>query len=291
VKVGLGVHLDGFVFRVSLQPLVTVSGIVVDARTGTPLEGGMIELRGADGMPGPNSIPRRPLPQGAFRFDLLTVGSYQLLIYRRPGPDAAPFIHRLEAVSADIGDLKLSLPAGGRLTGKIIGPRTPGMASIRFMPSGSFVSSGTDIAPDGAFAIDGLAPGKWTIGFMGRPSDTHVTVLSIRQSGRPVFQIDVADGDNPPIEIETAEAFWVTGAVTGATGAPVENATVVFENAVRLLHQSRKDGVYRIALPAGDYKVSVWRTMPAPGPLPACPTAIPVRVTREVAGLNLVLCP
>jgi hypothetical protein len=33
---------------------------------------------------------------------------------------------------------------------------------------------------------------------MGRPSDTHVTVLSIRQSGRTVALIDVADGDNPP---------------------------------------------------------------------------------------------
>lgn len=279
-------------FRVKRARLVSAGGTVIDAKTGAPLKGGEIELRpGAKAPPG-DGIPRRALKEGTFRFDLLVPGTYQARVYRVPGLGAAPFVINLEAGPSDATDLRIVLPSGGRLCGRITGPRGPTMTSVSLMPAGSSGLSTTPIQADGSFCMDGLAPGKWRVAFLGRPSEEAVMVVSFRQAGRSLpHEVNVVEGDNPPLEIETARQFWVTGRAVDAAGQPVENAIVGFADARGLrANQSGKDGGFRIGIVAGEFVVSAWPKMPPRG-MNSCATSQVVRITGDLSGLIVAMCP
>ena len=291
IHVAKAMQFRGLEFRVTSQPLLSASGTVIDSKTGAPLENCEIELRPAGNAVFGDGIPRHPLKQGSFRFELLTPGTYQALVYRSAGFGAPPFVTKLE-IGVSVGDLRIVLSSGGRVSGKVSGPRNAGMTSLSLTPVGTYTSSVAQIASDGTFAFDGLAPGRWTIGFAGRPGDGPLTIVSIRQAGRSLGRaIDVVDGDNTPVEIETAELYWVTGTVVDQSGRPVENAIVVFDDGSRRFNQSGKDGNFQIGVIAQDFKVSAWQKAPPPSGAATCVNTQVVRVTRNLTGLRLILCP
>jgi hypothetical protein len=249
-----------------------------------------IELRPTGNVILGDGIPRHPLNQGSFRFELLTPGTYQTLVYRSAGFGAVPFVRNVE-VRGSVGDLRIVLPSGGRVSGKVKGPRNAGMTSLRLTPMGTYTPSAAQIASDGSFAFEGLAPGRWTIGFAVRPGDAPLTIVSMLQGGRSLARaIDVVEGDNAPVEIETAELFWVTGTVFDQSGLPVENAIVVFDDGGRRFNQSGKDGNFQIGVIAQDFKVSAWQKAPPPSAATSVNTQT-VRITRNLTGLKVTVCP
>jgi protocatechuate 3,4-dioxygenase beta subunit len=293
IPIAKGVQVRGVDFGVKRVPMVTVAGVVIDSRTGAPLENGKIELRPEDTISPSDAIPRVFLKDGAFRFDLVPPGSYRAYVYRSAAAGAPPFITTIEAGATGAADLRIAMPFGGRLTGTVRGPRA-GLRALHLTPTGSFVSASVEIDVDGRFTFEGLAPGKWTFGFQGGPSASRITIKSIRQGDRVLFPyVEVVDGDNPPLEVEFTEMLHVTGVVVDRSGKPVEQAIVMFygeEPSGRRFNFSGKDGNFDIGIAAGDFRVSAFRIMP-PRQMNGCDTTQPIHLTGSLTGLKLALCP
>jgi len=292
VHLDKGMRLTGMAFRVTTGPLYSASGTVIDAMTGAPLESGEIEVRLAGPIPPIDGRLRQQLIHGAFQLDLLSGGSYEMLVFRQLGIMTPAFKYELEVRNFDAAGLRIVLPSGGRLSGKITGPRDPRVAQLLLYSTESRTSANAPIAADGSFLVAGLAPGKWNIGFMGSPGGEPTSIASVWQSGKRLRSgLTVVEGDNPPVEIVLARRFWVIGGVIDQTGKPVEKAIVVFQNEDGLhAMDTGPDGHYRIGIIGGDFILTAWRKLPTPAIAKSCPTARPVLIKDDVSGLDAVLC-
>ena len=253
---------------------------------------------------------------GVFQFDLLTDGSYEMLVFQQAGIMKPAFKYELEVRNSDVAGLRIVLPSGGRISGKISGPRDPRMTHLSLYSQESHTSANAPIEADGSFLIAGLAPGRWNVGFMedggigsrrnaaglapgrwnvgfmGTPGGEPTTVASVWQSGKRLRSwLTVVEGDNPPVEIVLTRMFSAIGKVIDQAGKPVEKAVVVFQDAEGLRSmETGPNGNYRIGIRGGEFILTAWRKLPTPAIAKSCPTARPVLIQEDVSGLDVVLC-
>lgn len=144
--------------ELTLRPGLTLAGQVTDGR-GEPVSGALVEVAGAPPFPARSSGTSRP--DGSFHLGGLIPGSHRLTVSARgfvradlevtiPAHDPPPVVVRLEA--------------GCVLRGLFLGVDT---AELQGAEVGAVADDGTvltgSISRAGAYEIDGLRPGAWTV--------------------------------------------------------------------------------------------------------------------------------
>ena len=200
--------------EITLDPGVEVSGRVT--RGGEPVEGVAVFLTGGDA-----DARAQTGSDGAFRIADLAPGEL-VLAFRKP----SDFIQLTRAVTAPANDVEIELPAGGRVSGRVIEkssqqPVKTFTAGIGVMRSGTMrppvMQSFT--SDDGAFAFDNVPVGSQTL-IVSAPGLTTARV--------PNITIENGKGaDN--IEVALESGVRVSGRVTGPNDAAVAGARVRIE--------------------------------------------------------------
>ena len=226
--------------EIALEPGVAVSGRVT--RGGQPVEGvNVYTISGAAGEPVQTGAG------GTFRIDDLAPGEIRLA-FKKP----EDFIQVTRAVTAPSSGVNVDLPAGGRVSGRVIDKTTgqpvkafdaglsisrPGAAIMLVAPiMRSFTSD------DGTFVIDGV------------PAATHT--LAVSAPGyvmSRVPNVTVESGKNiDDIEVALESGVRVHGHVTGPDGAPLGGVLVRIDPALAT-HGAAMNDPYTLTDPDGEY--------------------------------------
>jgi RNA polymerase sigma factor (sigma-70 family) len=200
-------------------------------------------------------------PRGRFVFTDLAGGSYDLTLV------AAGWPARSIAIALEPGerreDLRLELPSGSSITGRVVGPAGEPLAgarvSVRLLRR---VHAPT--RADGSFELGGLAPGRYTlVAFPPDPLPAGALPLA------PAVASEVPAGASGVLLALSARDF-VEGFVLAANGDPVEHALVSatgeLEPAVEAA-LTDAEGRFRLeVVPQGArLDLRARRTEPAPG--------------------------
>jgi hypothetical protein len=226
--------------EIALEQGVAVSGRVT--RGGAPVEGvNVYTISGAAGAPVQTSA------DGTFRVGDLAPGEIRLA-FKKP----SDFIQTTRAVTAPAIGVNVDLPAGARVSGRVIDKATgqpvkafdaglsisrPGAAIMLVAPvMRSFTSD------DGTFAIDDVPAGTHTLA-VSAPGYVMSRVPNVSvESGKNVDNIEVAlDG-----------GVRVTGHVTGPDGAPLGGVLVRIDPMVAT-HGAAMNDPYTLTDPDGEY--------------------------------------
>ncbi|MEO8368079.1 MAG: carboxypeptidase-like regulatory domain-containing protein [Candidatus Solibacter sp.] len=212
VQVPAGSRLRNMDFRLRRTHLVEFAGRLVDITTGQPANGTVQLLGNIPGTSDPLWTKRSPGPDGAFRFSLLTPGSYKLAVFRGP----LPYIVPIELGKAGADDMRIPVPPLTTLTGrirvrdpKLVWTGTPGIKIRHHNGNSIGPTAPCLVQPDGDFECSEVPPGDFffDVELNQRVSTKYRTVrLAVseirfgRQDAlyRPVV---VAENGNPPIEI------------------------------------------------------------------------------------------
>ncbi|WP_292732944.1 fibronectin type III domain-containing protein [Microbacterium sp. UBA1097] len=216
--------------------LITISGVVTDAATDTPLVGAVVRLNAGDG-PGAEGPVALTDADGAFSAQLEGT-QYVHLTFETPEGELYVtaygwFDGRVDAGNAyDLG--RLGLDAGAELSGVL---------SVPEAPVGRFSASVTIFTPSGEYVAgwyDDAAPGSAVPWSVVVPGGTYVVQLS---NGRTGFEelwwdgaasqesstpVTVAAGDRRG-GIDGALSFGsnsISGTVLASDGSPLENVDV-----------------------------------------------------------------
>ena len=235
VDIGAGVNLRGFEVRLRRVPLVALGGRVVERAGGRPIATADVELVPAGGQPYDVAFDRRAVGPGArFRFDMLPVGAYTLLVYRDHAE--LPYVTSVEAGRREAESLTVAVPPSVTIAGTIGAPEGvdwtgPVIVSVSPMQRGA--TSRMISATGSEFAIDDLPPGDYRIqvdSHATRKSDGRVLVAGSARIGATDLHttvVTVAESGMQPLEIKlTSETGAILGTATGADGAPLRFATV-----------------------------------------------------------------
>ncbi|MEA2413939.1 MAG: large repetitive protein [Thermoanaerobaculia bacterium] len=200
---------------VVLDPGVEISGRIT--RGGAGVEGVNVRAMSQDGFSGAVSGP-----DGAFRVTDLTPGQMMLNIAK---PDS--FIQEMRSVSAPTRDLVIEVPAGGRITGRVLDknshqPVTAFLAGVTTSRSGGGMTimmppmQKQFTSDDGSFVLEGIKPGM-----------TQVVVNAPGYTTARVPNIEVEDGKTAPdVEVDVETGAKLTGRVTGPDGSPLAGVFV-----------------------------------------------------------------
>jgi uncharacterized GH25 family protein len=200
---------------VVLDPGVEISGRIT--RGGAGVEGVNVRAMSQDGFSGAVSGP-----DGAFRLADLTPGQMMLNVAK---PDS--FIQEMRSVSAPTKDLVIEVPAGGRITGRVLDknshqPVTSFLAGVTTSRSGGGMTimmppmQKQFTSDDGSFVLEGIKPGM-----------TQVVVNAPGYTTARVPNIEVEDGKTAPdVEVDVETGAKLTGRVTGPDGSPLAGVFV-----------------------------------------------------------------
>jgi len=231
--------------EVTLEPGVEISGRVT--RGGQPVEGvNVIPIGTADQM-----MPVQTGPDGTFRIGDLTPGEMMVAFSKRE-----EFIQMNRAVNAPANDVNIELPAGGRLSGRVVDKNThdpvkafeAGISPSRngggmvMMMAPSMKSFTSD---DGTFVLENVPVGALTLA-VSAPGYVQTRVPNITlESGKAVENIEVA--------METG--VRVTGHVTGPDGSPASGAMVRIDPMAggRAMRGGGMNDPYTTVDPNGEY--------------------------------------
>jgi len=229
---------------VVLDPGVEISGRIT--RGGAGVEGVNVRSISQDGMSSAVSGA-----DGAFRLTDLTPGQMMLNIAK---PDS--FIQEIRPVSAPTKDLVIELPAGGRITGRVLDknshqPVTSFLAGVTTSRSGGGMTimmppmQKQFTSDDGSFVLEGIKPGM-----------TQVVVNAPGYTTARVPNIEVEDGKAAPdVEVDVETGAKLTGRVTGPDGSPLSGVFVSNEQMGGGSRVMRFDGNSNSATtdPSGEY--------------------------------------
>ena len=200
---------------VTLEPGVEISGRVT--RAGVGVEGVNVSAMTFGAVETAVTAP-----DGSFRISDLTPGSTMLSVNKM---DA--FIQQIRPVTAPARDLAIELPAGGRITGRVIDKTTKSpIASFQAGVSMSRSGGGMAISmppmlrsftsDDGTFALENVPAGP-----------TQVVVIAPGYTTARVPGVNVEEGKSvTDLEVGLDTGARVTGRVTGSDGSPLSGVVV-----------------------------------------------------------------
>ena len=231
---------------VVLDPGVEISGRIT--RGGVGVEGVNVRSIAQDGMSSAVSGA-----DGAFRVTDLTPGQVMLNVAK---PDS--FIQEMRSVSAPTKDLVIEVPAGGRITGRVLDknshqPVTSFMAGVTTSRSGGGMTimmppmQKQFTSDDGSFVLEGIKPGM-----------TQVVVNAPGYTTARVPNIEVEDGKTAPdVEVDVETGAKLTGRVTGPDGSPLSGVFVRNDQMGGNARVMRFDGNDNSATtdPSGEYTI------------------------------------
>lgn len=208
---------------------IVLRGIVVD-HEGKPIADASVSARPSNNNTrGQQTFGwgERTDDQGKFEMDGLVAGDYSVEANHEDhvSPDPAP---KVTLVAGDNEELRLTLEAGGTITGRVVDANrrpVPG-ASARVVGKGWWSSSNAHTADDGTFTIDAVRPGEHRIvadrGWlreMRAPGTTDDDVQGV--------PVTVRAGETVSVDLVVEEQFGkIEGRVVDADGAPVDDAFV-----------------------------------------------------------------
>ena len=267
-QLAIEAHADGYAptrtwgrapgtFELFLTPESTLSGIVVDAVTGKPVEGARV-VNGTWEWDGSQNA--RTDAEGKFRLVGLTPDRYTVTARTERGYGRSEG-STLVGLGQHVDGVVVKLHAASRITGKVMIAGTPPRvcidagASIRDEDNGRWLT--TRVEPDGTIIADGVLPGTYTV----RPScqgyqrrDTYDDIVI--EAGK----------DREGLTWEVDAGAVIRGRVLAKSGAPIEGAMVSARSTggpARAKQdwggdRSTDDGSYElIGMKAGAYKLDV----------------------------------
>jgi protocatechuate 3,4-dioxygenase beta subunit len=200
---------------VTLDPGASVAGKVL--RGGAGVEGVDVMVMGESGFQTATTMP-----DGSFRIDDLTPGPSMINVNKRDD-----FIQQVRPVTVPNENLVIDLPAGGRISGRVIdksnkqpiiqfdagisNSRSGGGMSIMMPPQMKSFSS-----DDGSFVLENIPPGPVTV-VANAPGYASGRVAGLNlEDGKALTDIEVA--------LETG--VHLSGRVTGPDGSPLGGVSV-----------------------------------------------------------------
>lgn len=149
----------------SLEPGHLLAGVVLDP-AGKPVQGATVSARAADGerapgVPRPRGASAITDGAGAFRITTLPPGLWNLTVSATGLPSRT-----LQGVASGTGGLEVRLPPAMAIRGRVTGPAGEPIrrATVQARVEGESGSSGSGrTGDDGAFEIQRLAPGSYTL--------------------------------------------------------------------------------------------------------------------------------
>ncbi len=204
-----------------------VSGRVVDADTGQPVEGVRIEVRGvsSDGLPMDGSGESESGPNGAFRFFGLLPGKYTIFTKSRlnNGFVGDPVIFDISDGDATGIELKVRRGAAS-ISGIVViegtnDPKVLARLSQVYLYATIILAAPkmgervemppVQVNADGSFRMDGLPAGKARIGRWSQSDD--LTIARIERNGAPTGErIEIAAGE----QVTGVRVVFLYGALT-----------------------------------------------------------------------------
>ncbi len=214
----------------------SISGLVVDAGTGTPLGGICVNIENGPGT--------QTQPDGTYSITGLSAGDYKVQYQDcNPTPQYLDqwYLGRADSGSADLVsvvagvDTPLSdvqLVMGISVAGTVTdGSGTPiGGLQVNVNPVNSGQSTGIQTQPDGTYRTNPLPPGDYKVQFGDSNTPTYAHEF---WNGKPSWNtgdtLTLASGDAPThggIDAQLPAAATIQGTVTGAGGAPIGGVCV-----------------------------------------------------------------
>jgi hypothetical protein len=228
IQVTGGLDLHGYDVRMRRVRLVEFTGRVVERAGGDPVRGARLSLQIAPNSPvAGESFQEQPAgAAGGFHFDLIQPGSYLLLIYRKEGTKALPYILAAEVGKTGIQDREIVVPRSGPLEIAVrVKDGGEWAGQVLFCMASRTAGGGTTggaITSD-RFLLDDLPPGQWRFTFDSnavlRPQFQRlaVTAASFGAVNALTDPITVTESGNPVLEVElSTESGRIAGTVTGA---------------------------------------------------------------------------
>lgn len=206
-------------FELLLTPESSLAGIVVDARTGTPIEGAKVHVSPAEWRYGSGGGIERTDAQGKFRVTRITPGRYTATARTEHGYGTTEG-STLVGLGQQVDGVVVKLFPAAKIVGKVMiaGDKPTvcieGWASFRDEVRDRQVWARTD--PDGTVTAEGVLPGTykvepWCEGYMAR--DTYDPIV-------------IADKDLTGLEWTVEAGATIKGKVLTTRGEPVEDASV-----------------------------------------------------------------
>ena len=246
-------------FALLLTPESSLSGIVVDARTGKPIEGAKVHVAPAEWLWAEGGGTERTDAQGKFRVERITPGRYTATARTEHGYGTTEG-STLVGLGQQVDGVIVKLHPASKIVGKVmIGGDKPtvcieGWASFRDETRNRQVWARND--PDGTVTAEGVLPGTykvepWCEGYQSR--DKYDPIV-------------VTDKDVTGVEWIVEPGATIIGKVLTKRGEPIEDAQITgrtIGGAARARSDwaggnSLRDGSYEIkGLHSASYKLEV----------------------------------
>ena len=283
VELGAGAQVRGLEIRLHKVPVFRVSGKVVNAVTGEPGSGIVVNLFRRGGVPG-ISARSTGVSAGDFSFDGVSPGTYILETKSTGEAEGRPPLVGRQIISVgsrDLNGVVVDLRPGIELSGNVIAEGTPPSAwpQITLTPTEG-LDYPTDFAMidgNGRFTVAGLepAPYRLNIGSVRLP----MFVKAIRFNGREIGneEIDLASAQTGSLEIVISDNGSSLTGVVNDSAKPVGPGIVVTAHH-RTLWQNRvtqtdESGRFTFTnLPPGEYLMTAMDTGTGffgPAPVPS----------------------
>lgn len=261
-----------------LAPLANLSGTIVDARDGKPIEGAKVELDFS-------KAPQTTTADGRFEFTNLEPESYTITV-EHPGHAKQRTAAILLAPGQNIPNYVIRLDPEATITGQVTG--ATGSASVILTDADGNTFSDPRYRRDNRFEISGLPAGRYKLS--AQPLNQPKTFFPSTLSRDLAEVIELAPGahrDGLEIRLITQTLYPIRGRFTGQIPAgarvSVSAEKLGAERATGMIPSGplAADGRFEIKAAPGDYRLKVMNFPREPGNRPLVLGLRDVALTSE----------